>query len=257
MKKIFLVIALLPIIIFSQPSQSTKNSTTALLDSSAVFTGTIESIADYSWIVVTVKSNIGGTGKVQFTNSNSSPVKWQTEKTFTYTANDTITNQCFVPVTMSYFRVVYTNDTTDQTSFRLTTALIKNPVLPTSTTNKPQVSITSSTLPTGAATSTNQSTLITLSQGGTKYYGTTDTITTRIDTVTFSGATSWIEGSITASDSIEVAINGAFASGETWIITETTKIDLLKWDATTSNKLFIRRYGSAGTPRYYLRIASR
>ena len=152
MKKIFLVLMLLPIILFCQPYQSLTrlNSTITLLDSAETFTGNIEPISsDYNWIVVTVRSNIGGTGKVQFTNNNSTPVVWQNEKSFTYTAGDTLTNQYFFPITMAYFRVVYTNDTTDQTSFRLTTVLIKNSFAPI-TNNKFDVNLT------GGATSANQ-----------------------------------------------------------------------------------------------------
>ncbi len=94
-------------------------------------------------------------------------------------------------------------------------------------------------------------------KGGTKYYGLTDTVTTRVDTTTFTDATKWIEGQLVADDSIEVAINGAFTTGETWIITVTTPVDLVRWDAVTSNKLYVRRYGSAGTPRFYIRVTSR
>lgn len=88
----------------------------------------------------------------------------------------------------------------------------------------------------------------------TKYVGLTDTVTTRTDTTTFTGT--WVEGEIKADDSCEVAIDGSFPSGQTYIITETTAVKLPKWAIATSDKLFVRRYGGAGTVRFYLRLNS-
>lgn len=124
------------------------------------------------------------------------------------------------------------------------------------------------------ATSANQSTLITRADTSnariqeikldienlkiynapaTKYVGLTDTVTTRTDTTTVTGT--WVEGEIKADDSCEVAIDGSFPSGQTFIITETTAVKLPKWAVATSNKLFVRRYG-VGTVRFYLRLNS-
>ena len=88
----------------------------------------------------------------------------------------------------------------------------------------------------------------------TKYVGLTDTVTTRTDTTTFTGT--WVEGEIKADDSCEVAIDGSFPAGQTFIITETTAVKLPKWAIATSDKLFVRRYGGAGTVRFYLRLNS-
>lgn len=128
MKKLILIIFLIPLILIAQPQQSQLkyNSTTTLLDSAGTWTGNIEEIrADYSWLIVTIRSDVGGTGKVQWTNSNSSPVVWKSTATFTYSADDTVNNKYWFPITMNYYRVSYTNDTTDQTAFTLTSTLIK------------------------------------------------------------------------------------------------------------------------------------
>lgn len=129
--KLILLFLLLPILYFAQPYQSSKNSRTTNLDSAATFTGTLEEIrSDFSWIVVTVRSTQNGTGKLQFTNNNSSPVVWQNTTAFSYTANDTTTNKYYFPITMTYFRVVYTNDTVATTSFKLITTLLRGTTFP-------------------------------------------------------------------------------------------------------------------------------
>lgn len=88
----------------------------------------------------------------------------------------------------------------------------------------------------------------------TLFFGASDTVTTRVDTVTFTNSTYWLQGSIIANDSIEIAWTGNFTAGQTFIITETTAFSLPKWSVSVSNKLYIRRYGVAGTPRFYYRI---
>ena len=246
MKKIFLVLMLLPIILFCQPYQSLTrlNSTITLLDSAETFTGNIEPISsDYNWIVVTVRSNLGGTGKVQFTNNNSTPIVWQNEKSFTYTAGDTVTNQYFFPITMAYFRVVYTNDTTDQTSFRLTTTLIKNSFAPI-TNNKFDVNLT------GSATAANQ-TLLLNKDLATKFVNTSITIdTTDVDSIYSSTLTSWYKVSTSANDTVEYDFTSAFTNAKTLLPSTTLElpnIDGIVLDFAILPKIYWRTKG-VGSP---------
>jgi predicted nucleic acid-binding Zn-ribbon protein len=143
MKKILLLM-FLPLLLAAQPYQSVLNSTSTPLDSAATYTGTTEEIsADYTWIVVTVRSNQSGTGIIQWTKSKMGTVIWDNAGSFTYTANDTTNNRFWFPITMGYFRIKYTNGATDQTTFRLTSTLFKGNNLPLES-NKTQVTDTSS-----------------------------------------------------------------------------------------------------------------
>jgi hypothetical protein len=109
---------------------------------------------------------------------------------------------------------------------------------------------------TGVATSAKQDSLLAFTKRGNKLFGDTDTITTRTDTTTFTGATKFLEGTIEADDSIQVSINGSFPAGQVWTIVETTPLNI-SWSAETSTKLYVKRYGGAGTPRFYIRISGR
>lgn len=90
----------------------------------------------------------------------------------------------------------------------------------------------------------------------TELYGKTDTVSVSVDTTTFTGHDSYIKVTVQADDSVEVSIVGSFPSGHTWIITTTTPVPI-EWAINqTQTKLYIRRYGSAGTPRFYLRASA-
>jgi hypothetical protein len=90
----------------------------------------------------------------------------------------------------------------------------------------------------------------------TEFYGGTDTVTTRIDTISFTGHDSYVEGYIKADDSVEVSIDPAFTSGHTFPIVVTTEVPI-KWAINQQwTKLYIRRYGVLGTPRFYFRLSA-
>lgn len=139
MKKLMLLF-LLAIPLFAQNTQSTRNSSITWLDSAAVFTGTPELISIYNTVSTTIRSNVGGTLKMQFGIERSRGVYfWVKTYTFAYTANDTAFTKS-VPVDAPYFRVVYTNGATDQTSFALTTMYHAESNAPTATDGKLEIS---------------------------------------------------------------------------------------------------------------------
>ena len=249
---------------YSANSQSTKNSTTTTLDSNATFTGATELSRGYNSVSVTVRSDSSGTYKILFGNTSTFTVA-NAVKTylFSYTLGDTLTNTKTVPVDAPYFRVVYTSSADTQHTFILTTMLNKGHVLPITSAGKLDVnsSITGTvTVAADAVTFGVPKTTLEYIASATAYptelFGGTDTVTTRIDTTTFAGHDSYVEGYIQADDSIEVSINPAFTSGKTWPITVTTPVPI-KWAINQQwTSLYIRRYGSAGTPRFYLRLSA-
>ena len=223
MKKLILFMFLVGAL-SAQSIKDSGNSTTSLLDSSDVFTGTRKLVVDYNSVTVSMWSDDTATVSVQFGDLVSNTFTIQRYYNFTYLANDTTFSKDF-PIVAPYYRVVVTNSIDDSmTVFRLTSMLHKS--------------------------------FINTGDYATKYWGETDTVTTRVDTFSTT-AVEYLEGNIIAGDSIQVAIDGAFTAGQTWIITESTRVELNRWDARTSNKIYIRRYGSAGTPRYYLRLSGR
>jgi len=96
---------------------SAVNSTTDLLDAYEVFTGVGEDVKDYATISIFVFSDVASaTGglKIEWSTDNSN---WDDNDTFDIPAN----NGKFFTFgpEARYFRVVYTNDTQNQTAFRL------------------------------------------------------------------------------------------------------------------------------------------
>jgi len=235
-KLITLLIILTCITLQAQNSTlSLKNSTTALLDSAGVFTGTAEPISGYNSINITIRADQSATFKVLFGNTSTITTATAVKTySFSYTANDTVYTKV-VSVDAPYFKIIYTNGAVAQTKFYLMTMLSKEVSLPLDAFGTPKMII---------------------EEFATKFIGETDTLTTRTDTVTVSGSY-WAQGEIKADDSIQVAINGSFTTGQILIITETTSVKIPMWDLTTSNKIYIKRYGTAGTPRYYLRLSSK
>jgi hypothetical protein len=98
---------------------STLNSSTTLLGISGIFTGTGESIKDYGSVIVSVFSDVSSaTGglSVQFSSNGTN---WDFSFNFTIIAGEG--QQRTFPVEERFFRVVYTNGETTQTTFRLDT----------------------------------------------------------------------------------------------------------------------------------------
>lgn len=100
---------------------STNNSSTAVLAGGAVFTGTSDDCLNYNEIRITViASHASATDglSIQQSSDNSN---W--DITDTYTIPATTGKTYSVPRQARYFRIVYTNGATLQTSFRLQTIL--------------------------------------------------------------------------------------------------------------------------------------
>lgn len=100
---------------------STNNSSTAALAGGAVFTGTSEDVLNYNEIRVTViASHASATDGLSIQQSEDN-TNWDVTDTYTVAAATAKTFS--VPRQARYFRVVYTNGATLQTSFRLQTIL--------------------------------------------------------------------------------------------------------------------------------------
>src|SRR5210317_589731 len=96
---------------------STTNSSTTPLAANAVYTGQWEDISAWPDIVVSVSTDVDGTYSVQY-----SPDGTNIDSTLTrYYQKNTINPPHRFTNTRKYFRVIYTNNGTDQTYFRLQT----------------------------------------------------------------------------------------------------------------------------------------
>jgi hypothetical protein len=108
---------------------SAVNSTTSTLTSGSVFTGTGEDVSDYASITVTlIASHVSATDGLQLQQSHDN-TNWDYVDSYTIPA--TTGKQYAQQVSARYFRVVYTNGGTGQTTFRLQTIFHKF-LIPTS-----------------------------------------------------------------------------------------------------------------------------
>jgi len=242
MKKLIVaLILILTIQVFGQDytanSMSSKNTSTTVLDSVATFTGTAELLRGYNSVSVTVRADQSGTYKILFGNTSTITTANAVKTySFSYTANDTLHTKS-VPADAPYMKVVFTNSGDTQTKFYLITMLNKGQTIAIDEFGSPLVSISR----------------VSTTGYGTHFFGKQDTVITTTDTTTVPFIL-WCEGEIKANDSCEVSIDGAFTTGYTFIITETTAVTIPKWAILSSNKLYIRRYGGAGTVTFYLRL---
>lgn len=101
---------------------STDNSTTATLGIGATFTGTGEDVAQYSAVAITIHSSHDSAVDGMTFQFSTDDVNWDEEYIFTYSAANGARRFQF-PVTARYFRIVYTNGGTAQTTFRVQTIL--------------------------------------------------------------------------------------------------------------------------------------
>lgn len=101
----------------TQNTVSTVNSSTAVLAGGAVFTGTSEDILKFNLITVTVISDVASATDGLSIQQSSNGTNWDSTDTYTIAA---ATGKSFsVPRQARFFRLVYTNGATIQTSFRL------------------------------------------------------------------------------------------------------------------------------------------
>lgn len=100
---------------------STNNSTTSVLAGNAVFTGTSEDALNYNEIRISViSSHVSATDGLSIQQSEDN-TNWDFTDTYTIPAATGKTYS--IPRQARYFRVVYTNGATLQTSFRLQTIM--------------------------------------------------------------------------------------------------------------------------------------
>jgi hypothetical protein len=126
---------------------SSKNTTTTLLDSAGVFTGTAELLRGYNSLSVTVRADQNGTYKILFGNTSTITTANAVKTySFSYTANDTLHTKT-VGADAPYVKVVFTSSgVVAQTKFYLITMLNKADVLPRTTDGKLDVTVAGLTL---------------------------------------------------------------------------------------------------------------
>lgn len=100
---------------------STNNSTSAVLAGGAVFTGTGEDVLNYNEIRITVIASHASASDGLSIQQSSDNTNW--DVTDVYSIPATTGKTYSVPRQARYFRIVYTNGATLQTSFRLQTIL--------------------------------------------------------------------------------------------------------------------------------------
>jgi len=105
-----------------------NNATTATLLAGATFTGTATDISAYSAISLLVESDVASTASgltVQF-SATGNVTDWHDGESYTIPAGST---KFFTPPVQSkYYRIVYTNGASDQSSFHLHPMLKKQPI---------------------------------------------------------------------------------------------------------------------------------
>lgn len=109
---------------------STVNSSTSLLNSGSVFTGTSEDISQYAEVRVFVFSDVASAIDGLSMQQSSNGTNWDNADVYTIPAN---TGKVFgIGIGTQFFRVVYTNGATNQTSFRLQVTYHKTRTKPSS-----------------------------------------------------------------------------------------------------------------------------
>lgn len=112
---------------------SVLNSTAATLTSGSVYTGTGEDVSNFSEMRVSVLANVASATDGLSLQQSSDNTNWDIVDTYTIAASSAGQGKTFVvPRQARYFRVVYTNGGTNQTSFRLQSILNRTATAPSS-----------------------------------------------------------------------------------------------------------------------------
>jgi len=114
-----------------------NNSSSTILTANSVFTGTATDVSLYASIAISVVSDQSSANSGLSIQFSSDGTNWDLKKQYTLVAN-AIQNHIFSALS-KYFRIVYTNGTTNQTFFRLQVVLHPS--------NKSLVNITSDVIP--------------------------------------------------------------------------------------------------------------
>ena len=264
MKKIIFLILLIPLLLKAQPSQIKTSSTSVLLGSAATWTGAVEEVqGDYNWLVITVKSNVGSAAnglRVSWTKTSYGVVSWVANDFRTYTANDTTTNRYWFPVVGGYFRVSYTNNTTAQTSFSLTSVLVKGANLPVDSNGNIKVTLSQAQLDSlqkitefpGAKTYADIRNSWDWARSFTDYRDTVKVNSVAVDTILV-GGTEWAKVTVrgtSASDSLYVGF-GTTAPTVWHKVIGTTPFVTEKLNHTYFTKIFLKGYGANNSIKSY------
>lgn len=104
---------------------STNNSTTSLLGAGGVFTGTADDVSPYAMMTIFVASDVDSAEKGLSLEFSTDGTNWDRKKTVTVSNADGASVASggvhTLAVISQYFRVVYTNGSSPQASFRLQT----------------------------------------------------------------------------------------------------------------------------------------
>lgn len=120
-----------PLPVFAPCFINTGNSSTSTLATGAVFTGTGVNVLNYSAVSVIIDASHDSTTDGMTFQFSPDDSNWDKIHLFTYTAVNGARVFQF-PVHAKFFRVVYTNNgTDDQTHFRLQTILLRESPVPT------------------------------------------------------------------------------------------------------------------------------
>lgn len=112
---------------------SVLNSTTATLTSGSVYTGTGEDVSNFSEMRISVFSNVASATDGLSIQQSSDNTNWDITDTYTIAAATAGQGKTFVvPRQARYYRVVYTNGGTNQTTFRLQSILNRTATAPSS-----------------------------------------------------------------------------------------------------------------------------
>lgn len=109
---------------------STSNSSTSTLISGTTYTGTSEDVSLYSEMRVTVFSNVASATDGLSIQQSSDGTNWDNIDVYSVSASSSKT--IVVPRQAKFFRVLYTNGATTQTTFRLQTFLNVDGTTPSS-----------------------------------------------------------------------------------------------------------------------------
>jgi len=202
MKKILLIL-LLVVPLFAQSVKDIYNSSTTALDTSAVFTGTAKDVSPYNSVSVSLWSDNAITLSVEFGDLVAGSFVARKYFIYSYSANDSTFTKS-MPVVAPYFRVVATNGAVDSADvFNLVTQLHKGTNLPTTANGRVDVDVSSSALPTGAATSAKQD-----EQIDTTSYG--NDLLKLIRDYVATGASSVSSDTLAQNDTVTVNYNNAY-----------------------------------------------
>ena len=119
-----------PLFIHSVGEVSTKNSSSTPLTGDGIFTGISEDIKNESVIIVTVFSDVASATDGLSVQWSTDAINWDGADVFSIPANTQKTFS-FQPVAR-YYRVVYTNGTSEQSEFRLQSILKASYIKPSS-----------------------------------------------------------------------------------------------------------------------------